>query len=170
MTQKQQVIERLLTEYGDAILRICYLYLKDYQLAEDALQETFIKAMKGYDNFMSRSSEKTWLSKIAINTCKNMMRTQWFKNVFLSGEDSVSIAAIDETSSWIEKSDVTTAIMNLPKNDKDVIILYYYQELSIKEISTIIGKSENTVNQRLFRARKKLKENLKGVDFDEPKS
>ena len=63
----EQVIERLIMEYGDAILRMCYLYLKDYHLAEDAAQETFIKAMKHYESFHQKSSEKTWLTRIAIN-------------------------------------------------------------------------------------------------------
>lgn len=54
-----QNLERMMKEYGDAILRMCFLYLKDYQLAEDAVQETFIKAMKSYDAFEHRSSEKT---------------------------------------------------------------------------------------------------------------
>ena len=50
--------------------RMCYLYLKDYYLAEDATQETFIKAMKSYDSFLHNSNEKTWLIRIAINSCK----------------------------------------------------------------------------------------------------
>lgn len=52
----EQYLERLLNEYGDSILRMCYLYLKDYQLAEDATQETYIKAMKSYDCALSKYS------------------------------------------------------------------------------------------------------------------
>ena len=63
-----QYLERLMQEYGDSIFRMCYLYLKDYHLAEDAVQETFIKAMKSYDSFAHKSIEKTWLILIAINT------------------------------------------------------------------------------------------------------
>ena len=74
-----QYLERLMQEYGDSIFRMCYLYLKDYHLAEDAVQETFIKAMKSYDSFAHKSSEKTWLIRIAINTCKNIMRNRWFQ-------------------------------------------------------------------------------------------
>ena len=61
-------LERLINEYGDSLLRMCYLHLKDYHLAEDAVQETFIKAMRSYDSFGHRSSEKTWIMRIAINT------------------------------------------------------------------------------------------------------
>ena len=63
-------LERLMNTYGDELLRMCFLYLKDYQLAEDAVQDTFLKAMKSYQFFQHQSSEKTWLTRIAINCCK----------------------------------------------------------------------------------------------------
>ena len=63
----EQILEHLMNEYGDTILRMCYLYLKDYQLAEDAVQETFLKALKHYGSFQHQCSEKTWLIRIAIN-------------------------------------------------------------------------------------------------------
>jgi RNA polymerase sigma factor (sigma-70 family) len=63
-------LEELMNKYGDSIFRMCFLYLRDYHLAEDATQETFIKAMKSYDSFEHNSSEKTWLIRIAINVCQ----------------------------------------------------------------------------------------------------
>lgn len=53
-------LERLMNTYGDELLRMCFLYLKDYQLAEDAVQDTFVKTMKSYQFFQHQSSEKTW--------------------------------------------------------------------------------------------------------------
>ena len=75
----EQEIERLMDTYGDAVFRMCFLYLKDYHLAEDAAQETFIKAMHSYGSFRAEAAEKTWLTKIAINCCKNIMRSNWFR-------------------------------------------------------------------------------------------
>lgn len=77
MTAEKQ-LERLMNEYGDAIFRMCYLYLKDYHLAEDAVQETFIKVMKAYNTFQHRSSEKTWIIRIAIqrlNRARKKLKT-----------------------------------------------------------------------------------------------
>ena len=54
----EQILERLMREYGDSVFRMCYLYLKDYYLAEDATQETFIKAMKSYDSFLLQFKRK----------------------------------------------------------------------------------------------------------------
>ena len=163
----EQEMERLMEQYGDAILRMCYIYLKDYQLAEDAAQETFIKAMRFYDSFAQQSSEKTWLSKIAINSCKNIMRTRWFKSRPAPLEELRGHAQPDEIHQLLERDSVSGAIARLSTTDKEVILLYYYQELSVKQIAEILGKNENTVTQRLHRARNRLKCVLAEVDYSE---
>ena len=160
-------IEYLMEKYGDDILRMCYLYLKDYQLAEDAVQETFIKAMNGYESFRHQSSEKTWLVRIAINCCKNIMRTHWFKII----KDDVSEHQEKDYSSPIEKlidsNSIAGAVMKLDREDRKIILLYYYQEIPVKDIAKILHITVNTANQRLYRARKKLKELLKEAGYDE---
>lgn len=161
-----QLCNRLIDEYGDTILRICFLYLKDYHLAEDAAQETFIKAVRYYDTFEQKSSEKTWLIKIAINCCKNIMRTRWFRFNFVNIENHSEIAdSNNKIEELILKDTLSNAIMQLNVLDREVLLLYYYEELSIKEIGVVIGKPTNTANQRLNRARKKLKEILKGEEL-----
>ena len=57
----EKIISELITEYGDSILRMCYVYLKDYHLAEDVTQETFIQVYNNYESFQQQSSIKTWL-------------------------------------------------------------------------------------------------------------
>ena len=161
-----QLCNRLIDEYGDTILRMCFLYLKDYHLAEDAAQETFIKAVRYYDTFEQKSSEKTWLIKIAINCCKNIMRTRWFHFHFVNIENHPEIAdSNNKIDELILKDTLSNAIMQLNVLDREVLLLYYYEELSIKEIGAVIGKPTNTANQRLNRARKKLKEILKGEEL-----
>lgn len=157
----EKILEKLMSEHGDAILRVCYLYLKDYHLAQDATQETFIKAMKSYDSFEHKSSEKTWLTRIAINCCKNIMRTRWFHSVSVGLGEEVNSVNLNPIEELLEKGDLSNAIMSLNKSEREIIILYYYQELSIKEISAIVGKKENALNQQLRRAREKLKKILK---------
>ena len=76
---RQAALERLMAQYGTALLRMCCLYLRDYSLAEDAVQETFLKAYARLDSFRGDCSEQTWLMKIAINTCRDMLRTGWFR-------------------------------------------------------------------------------------------
>lgn len=159
----EQLLARLMNEYGDAILRMCFLYLKDYHLAEDAVQETFIKAMKSYDSFQHKSDEKTWLTRIAINCCKSTMRTRWFKTLRIDNSDNLKEESINPIEDLFQKESLTNAIMKLNEKERKLIILYYYQELPVKEIAAMIGKKENAVNQQLRRAREKLKEILKEV-------
>ena len=156
------LLERLMKEYGDSVFRMCFLYLKDYQLAEDATQETFIKAAKAYEQFQNHSTEKTWLIRIAINSCKSIMRTHWFQNMRNQIRDTSLDEKTDLFETMLEKDSLSRAIMKLPQSDRQMILLYYYQELSLKEISEIIEKPVNTVNQKLYRARQRLKIMLKG--------
>lgn len=155
-----QYLEQLMHDYGDSIFRMCFLYLKDYQLAEDATQETFIKAFRNYKSFNHGSSEKTWIVRIAINCCKNIMRTHWFRTRRNSAEEFVKEASDNPTERWIEKRTISDAIMKLNISDRIVILLYYYHEFSLKDIAEIIDGNENMVNQRLYRARGRLKKIL----------
>lgn len=94
------------------------------------------------------------------------MRTNWFqiiKNNIIESDGNVSDNLIND---FIEKNSISNAILKLDLGDRKLIILYYYQELSIKDIAVISATSENTVNQRLFRARKRLKKILMEDGYD----
>ena len=79
------VVERLIEQYGQEVYKIAYFYMKETQLAEDVFQEVFYKVIKNYHKFNHQSSEKTWLIRITINTCKDMLRTSWIKRVTTFG-------------------------------------------------------------------------------------
>ena len=124
-----------MNEYGNEMLRLCYLYLKDYHLAEDVVQETFVKAARSYDTFKHKSSEKTWLTRIAINCCKNMMRSHWFEMIRNNLEDYSQKIGENPMDDLIEKYSVSEAVMKLNTSDRQIIVLYYYQELYVRESS-----------------------------------
>ena len=75
----EEQIRRLMESYGTAMLRMCYLSLQDVMLAEDAVQDSFLKAYQKWDTFRGECSEKTWLMRIAINTCRDYRRRAWFR-------------------------------------------------------------------------------------------
>lgn len=162
MPAEEKLLDRLMNEYGDDILRVCYLYLKDYHLAEDAAQETFIRAMKSYKDFAHRSKEKTWLTKIAVNCCKNILRTRWYRTGMEELDENIRADGNDPVEQLVEQEGIVRAVMSLDAEEREVVILYYYQELRIKEIASIVGTSENAAGQRLSRARKKLRKILEG--------
>jgi RNA polymerase sigma-70 factor (ECF subfamily) len=151
-------VERMMEEHGARLLRLCFLRLQDAQLAEDALQETFVKAWKAYPSFRHDSSEITWLTAIAINCCRSIKRKTWYRLVDLKTpleklpEPSVPFEPYDDT--------VTRAVMALPSRDQEVILMHYYQGLPVKDIAAILSMPLSTVTSRLMRARKKLKQSL----------
>ena len=151
-------IERMMRGYGDTLLRMCIIYLKDRALAEDAVQETFIKVYQKYHTFNQTSEEKTWIMRITINVCKNYMRTSWFKRV-KTGLDLETISKERIDQNFIERErrkQILSEIAELERKYKEVILLYYYQEMSTKEIASILHIKEGTVRVRLQRPRQKL--------------
>lgn len=93
------------------------------------------------------------------------MRKQWFRLPMLNIEDHQQVDDKNPIEELLERDSLTKAIMSLRKSDRQIIILYYYQELSVKEISAIVGKKENAINQQLKRARERLKRFLKETDY-----
>lgn len=163
-------IERLIDLYGNDVLKTAYLYLKDKQRAEDAFQEVFIKVYKKYSSFKGESSEKTWIISITINVCKDLLRNSWFKRVFVTdkviNEDKYEKDTDETVIKLVENKILFDAVITLQPNLKDVVLLYYYQEFSTKEISKVLGVAEGTVRSRLHRAREILKNKLDGrIDY-----
>lgn len=155
---KKEIVTELIHEYGDSVLRMCYLYLKDYHLAEDVMQETFLTVLRKYDTFRQQSSVKTWIIKIAINLCKSQMRANWFAT---KKQDTFPELSFEENyDGMLDRTVLITEIGNLKPKYKEVILLYYYQELSVHEITEVLGQKETTIKARLQRAREQLRMKL----------
>lgn len=169
------IIENIYRDYATGIQRMCYLYLGDYQLAEDAMQETFVKVYRNYSGFRNKSSIKTWITRIAINTCKDILCNSANKRFSMSeAEFEACIAegnrinAVNGGFAMVEdKMIVANAINRLEQKYREVVILFYYQELSTKDIAGIAGLTRTTVEFRLKQARKILRNELKGAYFNE---
>lgn len=154
----ERTLKRMVDEYQLPLLRLCWLYLHDRQLAEDAVQETFIKAARSLHSFRGESSEKTWLTRIAIRTCCDMRRSAWLRHI----DSRVTPDMLPEAAHPQQPEDLelSLAVMNLPDKLKEAIILYYYHDMSTQEIALALGISQPTVSNRLKRAREKLKKQL----------
>lgn len=154
-------LEELIDLYGDDILRLCIAYLGDRQLAEDAFQETFLKVWRSSEHFRGESSLKTWIATIAVNTCRDMLRSGWFRLLRKSCpyETMLYLPANSRPST---DGFIRTAVLNLAGMYREVIVLYYFQGMTITEIAHVLHLSQNTVATRLRRARKQLKNALKG--------
>ena len=158
-TDHREQLTRLMREHGDAIFRMCCLHLKDVQLAEDAAQETFLKAYRHLGSFRGDCSEKTWLTGIAINVCRDFLRTAWLRRV----DRSVDISLLPECAQAEEFRDSTvlTQVMQLPPKLREVILLRFYQEMSLKETADALHIGISTVKTRLKKAGDILRRQLK---------
>nr|WP_304217132.1 sigma-70 family RNA polymerase sigma factor [Fredinandcohnia onubensis] len=161
---KIQKVESLLNQYGTELKRIAYLYVKDHSLTEDILQEVFISCFMQMDYFREESSYKTWLIKITINKCKDALKRWSFRNIIYKDNLDSSLAETRtpelHTVSKLDDIHLAKHILALPIKFREVIILFYYQDLSIEEISLILDVKNSTVKTRLHRARTKLKDAL----------
>ena len=158
-------LDRIMDEYGTGLLRLCTLYLKDYYLAQDAVQETFIKVYSKYSSFRSESSEKTWITRIAMNVCRDMMRKRSYRERPEEFEDFMAAdAAGTPEESAIDRDEniaLLDAIRGLPDIYRQTILLYYYEGLKAEEIARIQHTARSTVNVRLKRGRDMLREKLR---------
>lgn len=155
-------VEKLIDDYGNDILRVAYMYLKDKSMAEDAFQEVFIKVYKNIDKLEDIEKEKSWLMTITVNTCKDILKSAWIRKMSFIGEREGEISATEENMETkiikkIEGESILKKVMSLPEQYKDVILLYYYEEFSTVEIADILKIPEGTVRSRLYRGRQTLK-------------
>lgn len=161
------IIRNLIKEYGTEVMRICMIYLNDFQLAEDIVQETFLKLLLRYEKTKNMEIlQKPYILKTAMNLCKNQIRTRWFKMITL--KDVPDQPSNDFPEDWqYDREIIIQKIMAMKPIYKDVILLYYYQEMSVKEIAGMLNLKESTVKVRLKRARELLKPELKeALDYE----
>ena len=164
-TGRSEELENLMELYGDEIKRFCTLQLRDPFQAEDAAQDTFVKAWKALDTFRNESSQKTWLMHIAVNTCRDYQRTGWFRHMDrrIVPEELPEQSREDE----VPDGEVTEAIRSLPSKLRTMILLRYYEGLSLKETAAAAGISLATAKRQISKANQLLHERLEGWYTDE---
>lgn len=154
--KKEKEFETIYSKYKDMVFGISVMYLKDYQLAEDATQETFIKALRKISGLKDKTKTKAWISKIAINVCRN-------KLVHCSRKEipSDSLPQKADNGKFEEKLSVRDAISKLKPELREAVILFYYQDFTQAEISQMLKIPPTTVAYRIRTAKAKLKNLLK---------
>ncbi len=157
---RDETLLRLMTEYEIPIRRMCCIYLRDEQLADDAVQETFLKAYLALDGFRGESNEKTWLTRIALNVCHSMRRTGWMRFI----DRRVTLDALPEpvTEADYALTELTLDVMRLPPKLLDVVLLHDYQGFTVREAGEMLGIPYQTVISRLKAAHTRLQIELEG--------
>ena len=164
---RENKLKRWVDAYADTLLRTCYLCLGDMHLAQDALQETFLKAWRGMDKFEQKNvqSEKAWLIRIAMNVCRDHLRSPWHRRVdrrMTPEELPPSMLAAPQ-----EDRDLLIDICRLPDKYKQVILFYHYHEMTVQETAAALHIPAATAYKRLRKGRVLLKNQLTGRNTDD---
>jgi len=155
----------LMDQYGDELMRTAFLLVKDYQTAEEAVQDTFIQAYRSIGQLQDPSRLKGWLLRIVVNRCRMRMRVWSWRQMLPSAwieqlaEDRYAGYPAPEEQMIKEwhKARLSRAIHGLDYKYREAIVLYYYHEMNVAEIAVYTGCKENTVKARLARGRMQLR-------------
>jgi RNA polymerase sigma-70 factor (ECF subfamily) len=169
----QTALAELMDLYGTAIYRTAVLLMKDIHLAEDASQEAFIKAYQRIHQYTGQGSLYGWLLTITLNQCRTWMRKSAWRRLFYRAvpEETMIPRPTEVDHQGPEQSflrqELLGQVYQLPYKYREVIILHYYQDLSVHEMSEYLGEREGTVKSKLFRGRALLKTVLEKEEWQD---
>ncbi|MBW3110318.1 sigma-70 family RNA polymerase sigma factor [Bacillus sp. MCCB 382] len=172
-THSDHLIETLIDQYETQITKLAYIYVQDWSTAQDICQEVFIKAYHSLGSFNQNSSYKTWIYRIAVNQCKDYKKSAYFRRNTVVDKfhrmfnKEIAATPEQELIQTEENNSVSAQIFALPMKYREIILLYYYEELTTDEIGELLNLKASTVRTRLDRGRQKLKTLLQGRGTDE---
>lgn len=153
----------IVIRYKDYVFNLVYRFVYNCSEAEDISQEVFINVYKNIDKFRRGSRISIWIYKISYNLCIDWLRKNKNRNaelVAMNEENELADKSFNVEESFIKRQqsiELHSAILKLNKKYRDVLILFYYQDLSYEDIGSILDLSVKTVETHLYRGRKLLK-------------
>jgi RNA polymerase sigma factor (sigma-70 family) len=163
-------IEEIIAEHGDYILRVAYLYVKNRATAEDIVQDVFIVFYEKQEQYRGDASLRTYLVKMTVNRSHDYLRSWKSRRITLlervTGKDTHQTPE-REMLEKVEKQELVEALFTLSINYREVLILYYFEEMTTIEIAKLLDSPEATIRTRLQRARKQLGNRLIDYEWEE---
>lgn len=157
--QRDIYLREAMDLYGHYLLRLAYTYVKSKERAEDIVQEVFIRYYIHMEQFEGRSSVKTYLYRMVVNECHNYFKSWSYRKTELTNffKKQEAFTSVESQILKQEEMDVIAhSITTLETKYREILWLYYYDELSITDIASILQCSINTVKTRLARGRKRV--------------
>lgn len=154
-------LDELVALFYPAILRYCLWHTKDRQTAEDATQETFLKAIRYLDSYAHRGKFKAFVYKIAVNVCVDISRKRTMEQLpeDLLGNDD-GLEQVDAEANF------SSMLRDLSNQQREVVLLRFAHDLRIREIAEVLGVPMRTVQSRLRSALKRIERDMaKGEDM-----
>lgn len=154
---REKRLETWMDLYTQRLVRLAYAYVREWTKAEDRVQDAFIKAYEKMDQFKDECDPFPWLARIVINECRMAQRKGWREIVTTLLPERAHMSSEDSFFVFDSNQKMYECILKIPEPYRTPIILYYFEELPVKQISEILGKSEGTVKSRLARGRNILR-------------
>lgn len=149
-TADEENLIRLIHTYQNLLMGLCVIILRDYHLAQDVVQETFLRAWR--HGRLREETEKSWLVRVAMNLCRDTRRSRWMRHIDRSiTPEDMHIPVLPQ------ENDVIREVKRLPFKEREVVVMHFWANLSADEIAEALHIGRATVYRRLDSAKKKLK-------------
>lgn len=149
-------LHKIMDEHTVHLLQLAYFYTKNHHVAEDLVQDVFIKFSDS--DYEERGQLGAYLRRLTVNRCKDYLKSWSYKRIVL--QDTL-ISPVKRKRDLVveqeERSQIGDAVLSLPVHYREVIVLYYFEELTTVQIAELIKEPESTIRTRLRRARERLK-------------
>lgn len=156
MKQNEQEFARMIREHKTTIYTVCYMFSKDSDEVADLFQEVLVKLWNGMPSFKGDSSVKTWIYRVALNTCLDLDRKK--KRAGEKVQLSVDVDPYEDTGAdAMQIHQLYDRITKLGFVDRSIILLWL-EALSYDEIGAIVGMSPKNVSVKLVRIKEQLKQ------------
>ncbi|WP_206831436.1 sigma-70 family RNA polymerase sigma factor [Alicyclobacillus fructus] len=160
-----QLLAEWMELYGGDVIRLAYSYVHNFHKAEDIAQDVFLRAWQHYGEFQGHSSIKTWLLSITANRARDVLRSGVERREL--ADDGEAFARVveptdpaDVVANKLARDAVWRAIRTLPETYREVMELYYGNDLTTREVAEVLGVRDQTVRTRLHRGRIMLEQAL----------
>lgn len=164
----EESFEQVMEFYMPMVYRIAFTRLANRSDAEDVTQDVFVRYLRSNLTYNDEEHRKAWLIRCAVNCAKTLASSAWFRHKS-DPEELEKLGSEGSPDSDIERLErrgaVLSAVMSLPPKYRTVIHLFYFEDMSVAQISGVTGIKESTVKSQLSRARDMLRPLLKEVDF-----
>lgn len=160
-------VDTILSDYSDLVYKLAFSRTKNAADAEDVFQEVFMRYISSGTEYESEEHRKAWLIRVTINCTNKLFASAWRRHrtsldavESLDAEAALSLGAVGSAPECVDESGVLAAVTRLPLAYRTVIHLFYYEDLSVRQISLALHKKEGTIKSQLNRARVMLKKEL----------
>lgn len=148
--------------YQNMVFRIALHYFADPDDADDVVQEVFLRLFQREVDFDCEEHMRHWLMRVTVNHCKDILKSPWRKRrVGIENAERVPVFDRPEQAALFQE------VMALPEKYRTVLYLFYYEDLPVKEIASVMNLRQSAVTTRLSRAREQLKKRLGEAWSDE---